>query len=76
MMTVQISGGRSNKLRPGDILGTLTSEPGSVPSSDIGKIEILDRYSYVAIKSQMAEKALNKLRSAKIKGTKFKAFLA
>ncbi|MFN7727990.1 MAG: ATP-dependent RNA helicase DbpA [Bdellovibrio sp.] len=75
MMTVQISGGRTNKLRPGDILGTLTSEPGSVPASEIGKIEILDRYSYVAIKSHIAEKALNKIRSAKIKGTKFKAFL-
>ncbi len=73
--TLQISGGKSHKLRPGDILGALTSEPDSVVSKDIGKIEIYERYSYVAIASAQVEKALIKLRTSKIKGSKFKVHL-
>ncbi|PIS10468.1 MAG: ATP-dependent RNA helicase DbpA [Bdellovibrio sp. CG10_big_fil_rev_8_21_14_0_10_47_8] len=76
MKTLQISGGRSNKLRPGDILGALTSDPDALTAAEIGKIEIHDRFSYVAIDSLAAEKALEKLRTSKIKGSKFKIFLA
>lgn len=75
MKTVQISGGKLDKLRPGDILGTLTAQPQSFAASDIGKIEIHDRYSYVAIAPSLAEKAANKLRTSKIKGSKFKTYL-
>ena len=73
--TVQISGGKTSKLRPGDILGALTSQPSGLPATEIGKIEIFDRYSYVAISSAFAEKAMHKLNSTKIKGAKFKAFV-
>lgn len=76
MKTIQISGGKTDKLRPGDILGALTAAPTAIASSEIGKIEIHDRYSFVAISSLVAEKALNKLRSTKIKGKKFKAFFS
>jgi ATP-independent RNA helicase DbpA len=75
MRTLQISGGRSEKLRPGDILGSLTAEPQALPASEIGKIEIHDRFSYVAITSSLAEKAWNKLQTTKIKGKKFKVYL-
>jgi len=74
MKTILISGGKKDKLRPGDILGTLTAAPEALPASDIGKIEIHDRHAFVAIKFQMAEKALDKLRRGKIKGTKFKSY--
>lgn len=73
--TLQISGGKSHKLRPGDILGALTSQPAAVPGSDVGKIEVKDRWSYVAVKSPMAKKALEKLQGTKIKGSKFKVHL-
>lgn len=73
--TIQISGGKSDKLRAGDILGALTSEPQAIASKDIGKIDIFDRFSFVAIKNHLAEKALNKLQSSKIKGRKFKSYL-
>jgi ATP-independent RNA helicase DbpA len=73
-VTLQISGGRLNKLRPGDILGALTSEPLALGASQIGKIEIHDRFSYVAVDPTIAQKALNKLQSAKIKGSKYKAY--
>ncbi len=73
--TLHISGGKSHKLRPGDILGTLTSEPDALEGSDVGKIEVHERFSYVAIKSSEVEKALKKLGSSKIKGSKLKVLL-
>lgn len=75
MKTVQISGGKLDKLRPGDILGALTSGPQALAGADIGKIEIFERYSLIAISSSLAEKVLKKLANSKIKGSKFKAFL-
>jgi ATP-dependent RNA helicase DbpA len=73
--TLYVSGGKSNKLRPGDILGTLTSEPNAVAGKDVGKIEVLERFSYVAIKSSEVERALTKLSTSKIKGSKYKVHL-
>jgi ATP-independent RNA helicase DbpA len=73
--TIQIYGGRSHKLRPGDILGALTSEPQPILAKDIGKIEIFDRFSYVAISAAQAEKAKQKLQNTKIKGSKYKVYL-
>ncbi len=73
--TIQISGGRKDKLRAGDILGTLTAEPEAIPAKDIGKIDIYDRFSYVAIANFQSPKALAKLQTTKIKARKFKAFL-
>ena len=49
METLYVSGGRKDKMRPGDILGALTGEAGGFKGTDIGKIEIHDRFSYVAI---------------------------
>ncbi len=70
MQTISISGGRKDKLRPGDILGALTGA-GGLKGTDIGKIEIHDRSSYVAVASSQADSALEFLRTSKIKGHKF-----
>lgn len=75
MQTLSISGGRKDKLRPGDILGALTGAAGSMNASDIGKIEIHDRFSYVAIASRLAPAALARLREGRIKGHKFQVKL-
>ena len=75
MKTIQISGGKLDKLRPGDILGALTAEPQAYAAADIGKIEIHERFSYVAVIPSLGEKAANKLRNTKIKGKKFKTYL-
>jgi ATP-independent RNA helicase DbpA len=72
MDTLYISGGRKDKVRPGDILGALTGEAGGLKGADIGKIEIHDRFSYVAIPRQISEMVLQRLRNGKIKGRKFK----
>ncbi len=74
MQTLSISGGREHKLRPGDILGSLTAQKDNLPalkSADIGKIEIHDRFSYVAVASAVSQLALTKLRDGRIKGSKF-----
>lgn len=73
--TLQIHGGRKDKLRPGDILGALTGGDDPIAASEIGKIEIHERSSYVAITSSVADEALRKLRTSKVKGSKFSVHL-
>ena len=46
--TLVIEAGKKDKLRPGDLLGALTGGIG-IAGKDIGKIDIYDRQSYVAI---------------------------
>lgn len=69
--TLSIAAGRKNKLRPGDILGALTGPEGQIPGSAVGKIEIHDTVSFVAISTSMAELALSRLRDGRIKAQKF-----
>ena len=71
METLYISGGRKEKMRPGDILGALTGEAGGLNAADIGKIEIHDHFSYVALSKNIAQVALQRLRDGRIKGRKF-----
>jgi len=75
MVTLYISGGRKDKLRPGDILGALTGEAGGFPGQDVGKIEIHERFSYVAIARGSAERAIERLGAGRIKGKRFKVGL-
>jgi ATP-independent RNA helicase DbpA len=76
METLYISGGRKDKMRPGDILGALTGEAGGLQGSEIGKIEIHDRFSYVAIAKGSADRAIQQLGAGRIKGKRFKVGLA
>jgi ATP-independent RNA helicase DbpA len=75
MDTLRLSGGRKDKLRPGDILGALTGEAGGLAGTDIGKIEIHDRFSYVAVAKASSQRAVNSLSAGRIKGKRFKAEL-
>lgn len=75
METLRLSGGRKDKLRPGDILGALTGEAGGLAGTDVGKIEIHDRFSYVAVSKAVSKKALQSLGAGRIKGKRFKAEL-
>ena len=75
METLYIAGGRKDKLRPGDILGALSGEGSRLVGSDIGKIEIHDRFAYVAIRRSIAQKALEHLRQGRIKARKFQVEL-
>jgi ATP-independent RNA helicase DbpA len=75
MQTILISGGRKDKVRPGDILGALTGEAGGLRGEDIGKIEIQDRLSYVAVKRAVGKRAASGLNGGRIKGKRYRATL-
>jgi ATP-independent RNA helicase DbpA len=75
METVRLSGGRKDKLRPGDILGALTGEAGGLAGDQIGKIEIHERFAYVAVAKSVSKKAIDSLNQGRIKGKRFKAEL-
>ncbi len=72
MVTVQIEGGKKQKLRPGDILGALTGEQG-IAGKQVGKINIFANHAYVAIDINAVSAALKKLSKGKLKGRSFKA---
>jgi ATP-independent RNA helicase DbpA len=71
MVTLQIGGGKKQKLRPGDIVGALTGENG-IPGNQIGKIQVGDQWAYVAVAFEHRKLALNKLSQGKMKGRNFK----
>jgi ATP-independent RNA helicase DbpA len=72
METLWISGGRKQKVRPGDLLGALTGEAGRLRADQVGKIEIHDNFSYVAIHQSESARVINELRNGQIKGRKFR----
>jgi ATP-independent RNA helicase DbpA len=71
--TLRVDGGKKRKLRAGDILGTLCKDIG-LNSKNIGRINIYDRDSYVAIDKSVVKRAFNGLRSRKIKNRKFRVW--
>ena len=71
MATLQIEGGKKQKVRPGDILGALTGDQGIV-GKQVGKIDIFDRWAYVAVNQNVVKVALRKLIEGKLKGRSFK----
>jgi ATP-independent RNA helicase DbpA len=71
MQTLYIAGGRKDKVRPGDILGALTGDAG-IEGTKVGKIEIHDRFSYVAVSRDIAKVAWARLNQGQIKGRRLR----
>ena len=71
MATLRIDAGRSDKLRPGDIVGALTGDAG-LHKDAIGRIDVYATRSYVAIARTQAVNALARLREGRIKGRRFR----
>ncbi|MDD7987055.1 ATP-dependent RNA helicase DbpA [Lentisphaera marina] len=74
MSCVKILFGKKQKLRAGNLLGALTGDKG-LKGEQVGKIQIFDYYSYVAIERQSVNHALKILRDDKWKGRAFKCML-
>lgn len=72
MVTIQLDAGRKNKMRPGDLLGALTGDAG-LTGSQIGKIDIFDQSSYVAVERAALRQALNFMAGGKVKGRNIRA---
>ncbi|UCN00244.1 ATP-dependent RNA helicase DbpA [Sulfurimonas sp. SWIR-19] len=73
-VTLVIEGGKKDKIRAGDILGALTGEAG-LQGKSIGKIDLYDRQSYVAIENRLIDEAHKKLKNGKIKNRKFSVWV-
>jgi ATP-independent RNA helicase DbpA len=67
MVTLQMLGGRKEKIRPGDVLGALTGEAGFT-REQVGKITVTDQTTYVAVARDIAREAVRKLSAGKVKG--------
>ena len=77
MKTLQILAGRKEKIRPGDVLGALTGDEGGAAYTvnQIGKIQVTEFCTFVAISREHAVAACAKLNAAKIKGKRMKVRL-
>lgn len=71
MATLRIGAGRSEKLRPGDLLGALTGDVG-IAGTDVGKIEVHDRWTFVAVARGTADAAARGLARSGVKGRRVK----
>ena len=71
MVTVHIQGGRKEKIRPGDVLGALTADLG-YKREQIGKIDVNEFSTYVAIERSVAHDAARRLNEGRIKGKSVK----
>jgi len=72
MSTIEINGGRRHKLRPGDFLGAITAGK-EIPGSAVGKIDVLENRSYVAVHKAHQSKVVEILNRDPIKGRAFRA---
>jgi len=71
MATLRIDGGKKQKVRAGDILGALTGDHG-LEGKDVGKIQLMDNWAYIAIKRDLIKTALTRIANGKIKGRTFR----
>ena len=72
MATVQILGGRKDKIRRGDVLGALTKDLG-LRGDQVGRIDVNEFSTYVAVDRAVAREVAKGLNTAKVKGKSVKA---
>lgn len=69
MATIYIGKGKKDKISKGDIVGLLCKKA-ELENNEIGRIDVKDYYSYVAVPSQKLLRVLQRLAGEKIKGVK------
>lgn len=74
MATLQILGGRKEKIRAGDVLGALTKDLG-FDAAQVGKINVNEFSTYVAVARDIAAAALRGLNEGMVKGRRVKVRL-
>ena len=74
MRTLQIVGGRKEKIRAGDVMGALAGECG-LTREQVGKINVNEFSTYVAVQAALAKKVEVQLSHGKIKGKSVKVRL-
>jgi ATP-independent RNA helicase DbpA len=74
MATLHLQAGRKEKIRPGDVLGALTADLGYT-REQVGKIDVNEFSTYVAVDRAIASQAASRLNAARIKGRSVKVRL-
>ena len=74
MRTLQIVGGRKEKIRPGDVMGALAGECG-LTREQVGKINVNEFSTYVAVQAELGQNVAVALGQGKIKGRSVKVRL-
>ena len=69
MATLYIGKGKKDKISKGDIVGFLC-KAGGLHADEIGRIDVKDRYSYVAVRREKLKQVLTQAQGEKIKGIK------
>jgi len=69
--TMYIGAGKKEKINKMDIVGMLLQK-GKLQKEELGLVEVLDHFSYAAIKSEKLEEVLTIIRHEKIKNRKVK----
>jgi len=72
LTTLQLDTGKKNKIRPGDLLGALTKDAG-LAGSQIGKINIFNNESFIAIEHKVLPQVLKYFKNGRVKGRRVKA---
>ncbi|CCH55419.1 DEAD/DEAH box helicase domain protein [Fibrisoma limi BUZ 3] len=67
MTRLFVSIGRKDYVRPGDIVGAIAGEA-NIPGSSIGHIDIFDKFTYVDVPSDMANRVVDAMEGNTIKG--------
>ena len=75
MVKVMVNIGKNDRVRPNDIVGALTGETG-ISFSNIGHIDIHEKYSYVEIKKTDVQKVISGMENNTIKGKSVKLEVA
>jgi len=68
---LHINAGKKKKIRPGDIVGAVTSIEG-ISADDVGIIDVQPNFTYVDILNKKGGKVLKELQNVSIKGKKVK----
>ena len=69
MATLYIGKGKKDKVSKGDIVGFLCKK-GGLQADEIGRIDVNDRYTYVAVKREKLQQVIRQTQGEKIKGIK------
>ena len=71
MATIYIGKGKKDKISKIDIVGFLCKK-GGLKSSEIGKIDVKDRFTYVAVSRTKIKEIISLTKGEKIKGNSYR----
>ncbi|MFB2121008.1 DbpA RNA binding domain-containing protein [Parapedobacter sp. 2B3] len=64
-----MAAGKKEKINKVDIVGLLLKK-GGLAKEDLGRIEVLDHSAYAAVKRDLIERVVQRVRNEKLKGKK------